>query len=352
MTALEWHGEIGWELWPELVRAQLKQSSGDDITVRFSTIGGDIIKGSDIFNMLADHRRDNPKIKMNLEIKSVAASMGSAIAASLVWDEIMIEPVSMFMIHNPSLFAFGDFRKLESAADFLKRVRVIWAAVYAKKSGNTSQEINEIMNAETWFFGQEIIDAGFADKLNEAAQAADMVNDKVIVMATMKAQYTDMERRQKELNKDERFDEERAVASLRGSSNTKTVSKPKGDINKNAKNEENNVENKQELMKELPAVYGECVQDGINIERDRVKELTAMKVLDEYKGIPEILAVIDKAVAEGKRAEEVQPLIMAAILKIQNDPAKAAAAALESPGNIQGGNEQNAAIKTDRITEV
>ena len=85
MVILEWSGEIGWELWSGRVKNDLKMSDGD-ITVRFSSVGGDIFEGADIINLLMDHKRDNPNVKMHLELKGVAASMGSAIASSPVWD--------------------------------------------------------------------------------------------------------------------------------------------------------------------------------------------------------------------------------------------------------------------------
>ena len=357
MTVLEWFGEIGWELWAPELRAQLKASKGDDLTIKFSSVGGSIFEGGDIFNMLADHRRDNPKIKMNLEIKSTALSMGSAIASSPVWDDISIEQTSMYMLHNPWTIAIGDFDEMQSSADFLKSARDMFAKIYSKKSKQSIDDTIDAMSTETWFFGQEIIDAGFANRMNESVSSADP-QDKIIAFKTASVKFEDMKKRQKILNKGEDFDEERAVACLGlGKIKMQKTADAGGGVNKIIKPVQSgklteDIMNKAELKKDNPAVYDDTVQDGMKIERDRVKELTAMKARDEYKDIPEVWVVIDKAIDEGQQPDEVQPLIMAALLKIQNDPAKAKAAEQESPGDIQGGNEQNTGIKTKRIREV
>jgi hypothetical protein len=39
---------------------------------------------------------------------------------------------------------------------------------YAKKSGKSEDEIRSIMAEETWYAGQEIVDAGFADEVTES----------------------------------------------------------------------------------------------------------------------------------------------------------------------------------------
>ena len=107
---------------------------------------------------------------------------------------------------------------------------------------------------------------------------------------------------------------------------------------------------KAELKEKNPAIYDESVEDGVLIERARVKALTDMKALDEYKDIPEVRAAIDKAIEDGNQPSEAQSLIMAAMIKIHRDPANAES--LESPPKIQGADEQTPAMTADRIREV
>ncbi len=471
MTILEWYGQIGWDLWLPQLRAQLKNAKGEDITVRFSSIGGSIFEGSDIFNMIADHKRDNPNIQMNLEVKAIAASMASAIAASPAWDNITVESTSWLMIHNPSNIAWGDFRAMQDEADFLEKARDMWAAVYAAKSGDTLEDAQEMMNDTTWLFGQEIIDAGFADEMNDAAGSNDASGsngvDKTVSMRQMKAKFAEMKKQQRDLSEDEGFDKQRAVACLRMSTPTMAVTTyksnaklidtswdsaasenrwrdhvgvessddlpkasytkrfaywdpedeenfgayklphwdhsdsegefvniaavrnalarlPQTDIPEDEKptvesllsryldrfNEEqdtaesssnknldqtgmNQTEvlmDKAELKEKHPAIYDETVQGGVMIERARVKALTDMKALDEYKDIPEVCATIDKAIEDGKTPDEAQSLVMAVMVKIVRDPAHTSS--IESPGDIEGSDPAPAMQTTEKIREV
>ena len=464
MKILEWMGEIVCELWVPEMKRQLKDTKGDDITVRFSSIGGSIFEGGDMFNMLSDHKRDNPGVKMFLEIKSVAASYGSLIASSPIWDEVTIEPTSMFMLHNPWSIAIGDFMAMQSATDFLKSARDMYIGIYAAASKQTIEEITEMMNVETWLFGEEIIEAGFADKIAEQPELSDP-QDKIISLATMKVKFTEMKKGQKERNKNEGFDIKRAAACLRtdqmtvtsfksnaklidtpwdksasetrwrnhvgvdsnedlpkasytkrfayfnpdendsfggykfphwdftesngefvniaavrnglarvGNSSIPTDEKPKvesllrryldkfneqqdtsasSSVNINpvqAGNLKTEVPmDKAELKKENPAVYDESVKDGIDKERERVKKLSEMKATDDYKDIPEVVAVIEKGIVEGDTIDEINTKMQAAMVKLYKKPGQIDS--IESPGNIAGG-DPAPALKTEKQREV
>ena len=397
MTILEWSGEIGWDLWEKPLKAQLKATKGDDITVRFSSIGGNLFDGSEIYNMIADHRRDHPNIKMNLEIKGVAASMASAIAASPAWNNIAVEETTSFMIHNPRSFGFGDFKMMQQQAQFLEGARDMWAKVYAKKSGDTLPETQKLMDEETWFFGQEIIDAGFADKINEIQDNSDagLILDKAVAIAQMKVKFSEMRKRQSELSENEEFDGARAVACFRGEipgkTNaadtqpenagafetvlsviqkadipqdektivenvlTSTLDKSKKtvdskDISSDSNNRKGNQMDKAELQKENPGVYNEILDAGKMTERDRVKALMGLKAQEEYKDIPEVCAVIDVSIQEGKTLEETNTAMMAVMVKAFKDPDLADST--ESAGDIQGGNQQTTGEQPERIGEV
>lgn len=377
MTILEWYGQIGWDLWLPQLRAQLKNAGGEDVTIRFSSVGGSIFEGSDIFNMIADHKRDNPNIQMNLEVKAIAASMASAIAASPAWDNISVEPTSWLMIHNPANVAWGDFRVMQDEADFLEKARDMWAGVYAAKSGVSLEEAQQMMNDTTWLFGQEIIDAGFADEMNDAAESN--VIDKTMSMRQMKSKFSEMKKKQRDLSEDEGFDKQRAVACLKMDSSASTEipegakppasAPPTTDLDRFNEEQDtagsssnknldqtgmNQTEvpsmEKAELKEKYPAIYDETVQDGVAIERTRVKALTDMKALDEYKDISEVCAAIDKAIEDGKTPNETQSLVMAVMVKIVRDPAQSAS--LESPPDIEGSDSAPAMQTTEKIREV
>lgn len=91
-------GEFGWEIRPSVVSDKLSRVNGEDVIVRLSSMGGDVFDGADVVNLFIDFRRDNPDIKMNLEVKAIAASYGSVLMAAPIWDDVGISVVSAVMI--------------------------------------------------------------------------------------------------------------------------------------------------------------------------------------------------------------------------------------------------------------
>ena len=309
---------------------------------------------------------------MNLEIKSTALSMASAIASSPTWDVITVEATSMYMLHNPYSFAAGDFETMLGVANFLQSARDMFAKIYSARSKKSISKMIEKMSAETWFFGQEIIDAGFADRMLETVSSGEP-QDKVLVMAGMKAKFAEMKKRQNsETIENEGFDVERAAAAWRNPGEKKPVLT---DSQKNT-----GIVDKASLMKNKPELYKTAVADGIKDgiadgiakERKRIKNLIAMKAHPEYEGLPQVSQAIDFAVANGLSEKETINKIMETILYIYRDPTKKMASMQESPGDIgvgkdkpivlsAGGNQSTSSLlhaalrqesAKDRITEV
>ena len=73
-VVIDLQGIIGFEIIPKTVSRQLVRAKDEDIIVRLSTLGGDVFDGADIVNLFMDHRRDNPDIQMDLEVKAIAGS--------------------------------------------------------------------------------------------------------------------------------------------------------------------------------------------------------------------------------------------------------------------------------------
>lgn len=366
-VVIDLQGEIGWEIRPQSVADKLSHTNGEDIIVRLSTIGGDVFDGADIVNLFMDHRRDNPDVKMSLEVKAIAASYGSALMSAGVWDSIGVSRVSAFMMHSPSTFVFGDSQELQSAIDFLDGLSVMYQELYSDQSGKAISEIITLMNAETWYFGQQIIDEGFADKIitmeDEGGQPllVEPENiDTTIILFDMKKKRDVLMEKQKKKAENEKFDIKRAAACLRlPEDKKKTPGQKPDEINKpvetgNLNTEVPKVETKAELKKELPGVYDESVNDGVMKEREdeeaRLKALADMKAQDEYKDIPELVAVIDKGIVEMKTVDEVRTMMNATMVTLLNKPGKIDE--LESPGVIKSGDPAPVTMKTEKQREV
>lgn len=334
MKNIKLHGEVGWEIWASNVIAQLDSVNGDDVTIDFSSPGGDVFEGVEVYNAFTDYKRKNPNAKINFEVKGIAASMGSYIISNPVIDDVKVESNASYMIHNPWLFAIGDYKAMQKKADFLEGLTKMVAPSYADISGKPLDEIRTMMDDETWLFGQEIIDAGFADGIIPA----EAQQEKAVALSSSKMLFTNMKKRFEELESQKEFDSDRAAAILKTETPVKTDEILKPAPVGNLKTEV--PMNEAELKKDNPELYASLMKKGADDERDtnneRVKTLTEMKSKKEYEKFPEVAMVIDKAIMDGTSVDGVYPLITASIMSTVNDPAKMAV--VESPGDIAGGN--------------
>lgn len=154
-------GEIGWEVEANEVKAQFAQVDPEaDIEIDLSSPGGSVFQGVQIGHMIRGH-----KGKTTLTVSAAALSMGAHISANA--DVVKVHDDTAFMVHNPWMVTAGDHIELAKDAKLLKSMAVMLSSAFAKKSDKPKAEVQKLMNAETWLFGQEIVDAGFADELIE-----------------------------------------------------------------------------------------------------------------------------------------------------------------------------------------
>lgn len=128
-----------------------------DIVVRINSPGGNVWDGVSIFNLLKNH-----EAQVHVEIDGLAASAASCIA--MAGDLITMNEGSMMMIHNPWMLAMGDAGDMRKAADMLDKITSEFAGIYERRTGQSHDEVLQLMDAETWFTADEAISAGFADE--------------------------------------------------------------------------------------------------------------------------------------------------------------------------------------------
>ena len=160
MTEIKIAGTVGsWELDPADIVAQIN-SAKDDIELFIDSPGGVVVGGYSIYNALKSYQNG----KVYAKIDAVAASIASYIA--MVAEEIEVQENSIFMIHNAWLPAMGDHRELRKVADIAEALTNIIALAYNSKTGEDIKVIQKMMDEESYFFGKEIVDAGFADRVS------------------------------------------------------------------------------------------------------------------------------------------------------------------------------------------
>ena len=139
----------------------LKKMEGKRVTVRINTPGGSVDEGIPMFNAMKRHPGG-----VNTVVDGIAASMGSYLMLAGV--NRTISRNAMVMIHNPMTIAFGNAIELRKSADILDKYLERMLPDYAASTGKTVEDLKPLLDAETWYVGQEIIDNGFAMAMDDS----------------------------------------------------------------------------------------------------------------------------------------------------------------------------------------
>ncbi len=147
----------GDEVTPKAFREELEADSGD-ITVWINSPGGNVFAAAEIYTMLRDY-----KGAVTVKIDAIAASAASVIA--MAGNKVLVSPVAMLMIHDPSTIAMGNARDMEKAISTLNEVKESIINAYAFKTGLTHSRIAKLMENETWMNAKKAVELGFADEI-------------------------------------------------------------------------------------------------------------------------------------------------------------------------------------------
>lgn len=139
----------------------LKKMEGKRVTVRINTPGGSIDEGIPMYNAMKRHNGG-----VNTAVDGIAASMGSYLMLAGI--NRTISRNAMVMIHNPMSIAIGNANDLRKTADVLDKYLERMLPEYSASTGKTVDELKPLLDAETWYVGQEIIDNGFALAMDDS----------------------------------------------------------------------------------------------------------------------------------------------------------------------------------------
>ena len=177
------------EISANYVRDQLKAfpENENELRIVIDSPGGDVFEGVTIFNIIRDFARNNPSVKITTYIQGMAASMASAIAlaANAVSDsnKVIAEDNSIFMIHDAWGFVVGNENDMREAAEYFAMIDSMLSSIYMRKTGKSEDDIRSMMDAETWLWGKNILEAGFVDEIIDGEKNADEsanMNDSLI----------------------------------------------------------------------------------------------------------------------------------------------------------------------------
>lgn len=155
MNELEFNGVIGWDIEASTFNKQLKAFNGEDVILNIGSGGGYITEGLSIMASITNYPG-----KVTARI-SVAASMATQVA--LACDNLEVHENAVFMIHEASGGVYGRAKDMIAKGNLLNSYNKMLSRNYITKTGKSEKEIATLMDAETYMFGQEIVDEGFAD---------------------------------------------------------------------------------------------------------------------------------------------------------------------------------------------
>lgn len=140
----------------------LNEITADVIHIRIDSPGGDVFPARAMAQAIREH-----KSTIIAHIDGWCASAATFIAVAA--DDSVITPGGVFMIHKAWTIAAGNADDFTSVADVLSRLDETIVADYQLKTDADAELIRTQMTEETYFFGQEAVDAGFVDALAEVA---------------------------------------------------------------------------------------------------------------------------------------------------------------------------------------
>ena len=156
---------------------EVKSSKSKEINLTINSGGGSVFEAFAIYDFLK-----TSNIKVNVEIIGIAASAASVLAYSGDGLPTMTEN-SVIMIHNswmPIISMEGmnsdEIRKyqeeLGKQADLMDSINLKIAKIYTNATGLGLEEVQDMMNNETWIFSEEASEKGFVSSVKEGMKVA------------------------------------------------------------------------------------------------------------------------------------------------------------------------------------
>lgn len=157
----------GWDgiLAKDFVRDLAALRDVDKITLRINSPGGDVFEARAIVAAIKEH-----PAQITARVDGLAASAASYIA--LAASRVDMVAGSFLMIHNAWSIAIGDKHDMTAMADLLAKVDQTIVEDYQARTGQTAEQLQTWMDAETWFTPAEAVEHKFADAIIEGKAAS------------------------------------------------------------------------------------------------------------------------------------------------------------------------------------
>ncbi len=272
-------GVVGIDTTYEDIARQLENSKSD-IEILINSPGGYVYDGIAIYNSIKKYNKGSKTVR----VCGLSASIATYIM--LAGDSLELEENSVIMIHNPSICVMGDYRKLRSAYSNIEKLRVLMSSAYSKYTGIAKNEIETMMDNETFFIGKDELEAWgniIEDQNNKEEKKNYNNNNKETIKAEANIQIQAMCSLIEKSNEKNNANTEKLVALFNNEpeqyeqnylqnhfiiNNQKETKMEK--IDKKT-DKILDLENLNDLKLYYPKLYDEAVNIGIQQEKSRVK---------------------------------------------------------------------------------
>ena len=142
-----------------------------DITVRINSGGGDVFAAQAIGNQLEQHSAN-----VTAKIDGLCASAATIIACHC--NKVVAANDSTYMIHpvKMGIIGYKDAAELQQYLNAMAAIRDSIIGLYAKKTGRSKDEVAQLMDATSWWTGEQAKAEGFVDELVDDGETAVIEN--------------------------------------------------------------------------------------------------------------------------------------------------------------------------------
>lgn len=147
---------FGWDCtYPAAVARGLEEANGEDVVLEINSPGGLVVAGYDIYTSIMQYEGN---VTAHVIVACSAATLLVCAA-----DKALISDTGIFMIHNAQGRASGDYRDLQMETNTLKEIDEGIINAYVRKTGMSREDIQELMDQDTYMSPQTALQHGFID---------------------------------------------------------------------------------------------------------------------------------------------------------------------------------------------
>lgn len=289
------------EVTPNTFAEDLAGCENKPLIIRINSGGGDVFAANAIYNLLRAYKAD--KTDKTVYIDGLCASAATIVACA--GDTVIMPSNAIYMIHPPSVSMCGDYtgEDLSKMANALETVGESIKNVYRMRCGDKSDEVEALMDAETYLTASQALDLGLVDSVDDAMDLDAVVNKSGIFVNRIRLDARDAGKARRFINQ----------------GGIKTVDKDKDLLQKikDLLGIKEGDKGAQPTAGKDPDEDGKTtVEEAVKNERERVSALNAMKT-----GNSVVDSIINTAIAEGTGASTVKAFINAVKAPVEKQEA-------------------------------